>query len=271
MSDDYNVAIWPWSADNTVVQFNAAYGTKGQRDGEGFDSDWNSKNTIIQYNYSRDNDGGFLLICDDGSESPEDSAGNLGTIVRYNISQNDRTRGINIAGPVRDTHVYNNTFYVGEGRQTDLLLYSDWHGWPDRTYVENNIFSVQGSGRFSYALSRAPDGAYSTSAGWGPSKKNMFDSNIYFGNVRAIADDPHALAADPKFKAPGQGGLGRLSLSGYRLRLGSPAIHSGKPIESNGGKDFWGVAVPSCGGTDRGASQSDECSATRALLEQWPP
>jgi hypothetical protein len=65
-SEGYNVAIWAWSADNTLIQQNEAYGTKGQRDGEGFDSDWNSRNTMIQYNYSHDNDGGFLLICNEG-------------------------------------------------------------------------------------------------------------------------------------------------------------------------------------------------------------
>jgi len=46
-SAGYNVAIWPWSADNTIIQHNEAYGTRGQRDGEGFDSDWNSRNTVI--------------------------------------------------------------------------------------------------------------------------------------------------------------------------------------------------------------------------------
>jgi len=144
-SEGYNVAIWPWSADSTVVQFNEAYGTKGQRDGEGFDSDWNRRNTVIQYNYSHDNDGGFLLICDDGSQKPQDSAGNVGTIVRFNISQNDGTRGINIAGPVKDSTIYNNTFYVGRDCQVDLVVYSDWNGWAGDLYFYNNIFYVEGS------------------------------------------------------------------------------------------------------------------------------
>jgi len=266
-SEGYNVAIWPWSADNTIIQFNEAYGTHGQRDGEGFDSDWNSRNTIIQYNYSHDNDGGFLLICDDGGQDRRDSAGNIGTIVRYNISVNDRTRGINLAGPIRDSRIYNNTFYVGEGLAVDLLLYSDWHGWAEDTTVENNIFEVRGRAQFTYALSRAPDGAYTTAPGQGASRRNRFDSNVYFGGVASIADDRHALTADPKLIAPGEAdigqrpGLGLLSLSGYRLQPGSPAIHTGKAIESNGGRDFWGRPVPSCGGTDRGASQAQECSA----------
>jgi hypothetical protein len=257
-SEGYNVAIWPWSADNTVIQYNEAYDTKGQRDGEGFDSDWNSKNTIIQYNYSHDNDGGFLLICNDGSQAREVSAGNVGTIVRYNISENDRTRGINIAGPVKSTLIYNNTIFVGPERHADLLLYTDWGGWARDTYLENNIFCVRGSVQFSYGISRAADGAYATAEGFGQSENNVFDSNVYYGNV-AAAGDPHAVTANPEFVAPGSGGLGQATLSGYHLRPQSPARSTGKFIEKNGGRDFWGNQVPSCGKTDRGASQSNDC------------
>jgi len=259
-SEGYNVAIWPWSADNTVIQFNEAYGTKGQRDGEGFDSDWNSKNTIIQYNYSHDNDGGFLLICDDGNQKPEISAGNTGTIVRYNISVNDRTRGINLGGPVKNTLIYNNTIYVGKDRKVDLLVHSDWQGWASGTYFYNNIFYVVGEGRFSYAVSRADDGAYRTEPGFGLSKDNLFDSNIYYGNVGAPVD-PHSLTTDPKYVAPGTEGFGLPALSGYQLQPGSPALGTGKFMEKNGGKDFWGKPVPSCGKTDRGASQANDCVA----------
>jgi hypothetical protein len=257
-SEGYNVAIWAWSADNTLIQRNEAYGTKGQRDGEGFDSDWNSRNTIIQYNYSHDNDGGFLLICNEGGHKPEESAGNTGTVVRYNISQNDRTRGINLAGPVKDTLIYNNTIYVGPEHAVDLLLFSDWNGWTEGTALYNNIFYGAGTARFSYGLSRAADGAYTTAPGFGSSKENVFDANVYYG-VKAPADDAHALTADPQFIDAGHGGIGRQTLSGYRLQPKSLAKGSGKLIENNGGHDFWGSAVPSCNKTDRGVSQSDEC------------
>lgn len=66
-STDAAAGIWPWSSDNTVIQFNEVSGMKGTVDGQGFDSDWNCRNTLIQYNYSHDNDGGFLLICNDGT------------------------------------------------------------------------------------------------------------------------------------------------------------------------------------------------------------
>jgi hypothetical protein len=91
-------------------------------------------------------------------------------------------------------------------------------------------------------------------------KENVFDSNVFYG-VKAPADDPHALTADPRLIDPGQGGMGPHTLSGYRLQPKSPAKGSGKLVEHNGGHDFWGNAVPSCNKTDRGASQSDECGA----------
>lgn len=257
-SEGYNVAIWAWSADNTTIQFNEAYGTKGQRDGEGFDSDWNSRNTVIQYNYSHDNDGGFLLICNEGGHHPGENAGNTGTIIRYNISRNDRTRGIAIAGPVKNTLIYNNTVYTGQDRAVDMLLFADWNGWSEDTYLYNNIFYAAGPAQFSHGVSRASDGAYTTALGLEPSKNNTFDSNLYYG-LKPPADDVHALAADPKLVDASRGGVGRASISGYRLHPGSPAKASGKLIENGGGRDFWGNEVPSCNKTDRGAWQSDDC------------
>jgi hypothetical protein len=258
-SEGYNVAIWAWSADNTTIQYNEAYGTKGQRDGEGFDSDWNSRNTLIQYNYSHDNDGGFLLICNEGGHEASESVGNSGTVIRYNISWNDRTRGITLAGPITNSRIYNNTIYAGPDRTIDLLLFADWHGWPDGSYFYNNIFDALGSARFSYGISRASDGAYTTKAGYGPSNNNVFDSNLYYG-VATPAEDKNALTAAPRFVEPNEAGIGRLSPAGSRLQASSPARGNGKLIDENGGRDYWGKAVPSCGKIDRGASQADDCA-----------
>lgn len=257
-SEGYNVAIWAWSADHTVIQYNEAYLTHGFRDGEGFDSDWNSRNTVIQYNYSHDNDGGFLLICNEGGHSPEESVGNVGTIARYNISQNDRSRGINISGPVIQTQIYNNTIYTSKVRDVDLVLYSDWGGWASDTDFHNNVFYVSGTAKFSYSISRNTDGGYVTKPGFGESRNNIFDYNVYFGRVQS-PQDPHALTMDPMLVSPGTASEGRATLQGYEVRPGSPLINSAKTIPGNGGKDFWGAPVPSCGGTDRGAGEFDRC------------
>ena len=253
-SQDYNVGIWPWSADNTVIQFNEVYGTKGQHDAEGFDSDWNSRNTIIQYNYSHDNEGGFLLICNEGSQSPKDSVGNVGTIVRYNVSQNDHHRGIKLSGPVKNTLIYNNTIYVGKGEDVAVVLHTDWTGWASDTYFYNNIFYVEGKARFGYGVKGNEDGSYVSASGPGKSTSNVYDYNVYYGV--APADDPHALTANPLLLSPGHAATGRQTVEGYALRKGSPAIASGKMIENDGGRDFFGMTVPQCGGVDRGAMQT---------------
>ncbi len=261
-SQGYNIAIWSWSADNTLIQFNEAYGTKGQRDGEGFDSDWNSRNTVIQYNYSHDNEGGFLLICDDGGQRHEDSAGNLGSVVRYNISQNDHNRGITLSGPVKDTLVYNNTIYAGDAQPVDLVLFTDWSGWPENTSFVNNIFYSKGEARIGHALSRAENGHHTSAPGFGESRSNFFESNVYFGPI-AIKHlhDVSALTADPLFMVEGKGALGRESLAGYSLREDSSARKSGKLLQENGGLDFWGHSLDACTAIDRGAVQSSVCNA----------
>ena len=257
-SDGYNIAIWSWSADNTLIQYNEAYGTKGQRDGEGFDSDWNSKNTIIQYNYSHDNDGGFVLICNEGGHSSAENIGNVGTIVRYNISQNDRNRGVTLAGPVQDTLIYNNTFYVGEGRSSDVVLFTDWHGWPSKTGVYNNIFYAVGSAVIGHAVSRDNEGVHTSASGLGESRESEFDANVYFGKIVA-PQEARGLTIDPRFEAAGQGRTGRESLAGYALQTGSTAAGSGRSVADNGGKDFWGHSLEGCRAIDRGAIQSSKC------------
>lgn len=260
-SDGYNVGIWPWSADNTIVQYNEVYRTKGTRDSEGFDSDWNSRNTIIQYNYSHDNEGGFLLICNEGGDDPSESVGNSGTIVRYNVSQNDHHRGIHIAGPVTNTLIYNNTIYTPAGEKVEVVQQSDWKGWASDTQFYNNIFYVAGSGQFSHGVTKNSDGTYITAPGFGPSTNNVFDHNLYFGNI-SPPDDVHALRQDPLFAAPGKAGVGRATASTYRLLPHSPAIGAGKLVGQSTEEDFFGMLV-GCGGVDLGAIESDDCRTTR--------
>jgi hypothetical protein len=258
-SEGYNIAIWTWSADNSVIQYNEAYGTKGQRDGEGFDSDWNSRNTLIQYNYSHDNEGGFVLICNEGGLSGNDNAGNVGTIVRYNISQNDGHRGVTISGPVQDTLIYNNTIYIGAAQKSDVVLFTDWSGWSSNTAFLNNIFYVRGEARIGHAVSRdKTNGAHTSALGFGESQKNRFDSNVYFGQIKQ-PEDNHALTTDPMFISSGQGNLGRDSVRGYALQSDSKARESGVAIPQNGGKDYLGTAVEHCASVDRGAIQSSSC------------
>jgi len=237
-AEDYAAGIWPWSCDNTVIQFNEVSGMKGTKDGQGFDSDWNCQNTVIQYNYSHDNEGGFLLICNDGSSKPPGNAGNRGTVVRYNISQNDGARTFQISA-VEDTTIYNNAIYVGKDLDIPLLFYHSWGGWAKETRFYNNILYVDG--RVSYDF--------------GESTGNAFSNNVFFGNHEGPPADPGAIGSDPMLVQPGGGGDGLASLDGYKLRPGSPCIGAGLPIANSGGRDFWGNPVPTRAKPDIGAHQ----------------
>jgi len=160
---------------------------------------------------------------------------------------------------VKNTLIYNNTIYVGKGENVDLVLHTDWTGWATDTYFYNNIFYVEGTGRlFSYGISGNPDGSYVTARGPGKSSNTVFDYNVYYG-VEPL-NDPHELHGNPVMLNAGHAAAGRHTVSGYSLQHGSPAIDSGKAIESNGGRDFLGTPVPQCNGVDRGALESRKYS-----------
>lgn len=236
---DHAAGIWPWSCDNTLIQFNEVSHCKGTKDGQGFDSDWNCRNSLFQYNYSHDNDGGFMLICNNGTSKWPLNIGNTGTVIRYNISQNDKTRLFHISGPCRDIKIYNNTFYVGKGVKVPAFRYGNWGGgWPRNTLVANNIFYVDGQVRYEF----------------GGSKGNVFKNNVFFGRHVERPNDANAITADPKLISPGGGANGRKSLTGYKLGPGSRCLRAGEPMADNGGRDFWGNALPP-GPPDVGAHQ----------------
>jgi PKD repeat protein len=233
------VAIWPYEADDAVVQYNEAYLTMGTKDGQGFDIDGVQNRCITQYNYSHDNDGGFILLC----EEPGNACYyNDDAIVRYNISQNDGyARVFHLSGKVTDAQIYNNTIYVGAGTgDPNIFEFFKWKGTtPENTQLSNNIFYNLGTG--DYDLSDSPN--------------TVWDYNVFYGNHPAgEPDDPHKLTSDPKLVNPGSGGIGMDSVDGYQLQSDSPCRDSGVTIAGNGGQDYWGNTVPS-GATDRGAHE----------------
>ena len=239
-SGTYNVAIWVWECDDALIQYNEAYLTKSTLDGQGFDIDGMCRRTILQYNYSHDNEGGFILLCESGDPSPRRF--NDGSIVRYNISQNDGARIFQVGGKVTNAAIYNNVIFVGKG---DPLMV--WHNadgmWPDGIRYYNNIFVNLGEGGFDF----------------GESTNNEFDSNVFSGRHHASEpEDPHKLTDDPRFVAPGTGKLGLETVGGYRLQADSPCLDSGKVIPDHGGRDFWGNPVPSGAGPERGAYEAPQ-------------
>ncbi|NIM49680.1 MAG: hypothetical protein GTO22_10620, partial [Gemmatimonadales bacterium] len=236
---DWNVAIWVWEADDAVIQHNEAYLTRTTRDGQGFDIDGMTRRTVVQYNYSHDNEGGFILLCESGDPSPRRF--NDGSVVRYNISQNDRARIFQVGGKVTNARIYNNTVFIGEGAGDPLVVWHNQDGmWPDGTHYYNNVFVNHGRG--GYDLGR--------------STNTVFEHNLFHGNhPPGEPDDPYKVMDDPMLVSPGSGEMGRDSVGGYKLRPGSPCIDSGKTVADSGGRDYWGNPVPSGAGTDRGAHE----------------
>jgi len=176
----FNAGIWPWSTDNSLFQLNEASLTRTTKDGEGFDSDYNSQNTLFQYNYSHDNEGGFMLICTPVQRNPRDNLGNTGTVIRYNISRNDRSRTFHLSG-ADNTTVTHNAIYVGPDLDVQLLLFSNWNGWSTGAVFRENSFFVQGTARYGHEVKRAVDGTFTIEPGWGGAKDIIFDGNIYAG------------------------------------------------------------------------------------------
>jgi hypothetical protein len=248
--DDYAAGIWPWNCDNTLIQFNEVSGMKGKKDGQAFDSDGYCTNTVFQYNYSHDNDGGFMLIC--GRE-------NFGTVIRYNISQNDRERLFHFYDLINDARIYNNVFYVGKGTDVHLFLWTPGRsGWAADTHVYNNIFYVEGTGRNSYGTGKKKidDGVWHSKPGFGGAKNVVFRNNVMYGNFADVPEEWKALGYDPMLIAPGSAKEGFASVAGYQLRDGSRCIRAGVPVANNGGRDFWGNKVvegrnPSIGANEK--------------------
>jgi hypothetical protein len=236
--------IWPWSCDNTIIQHNEVSDHKAPWDGQGFDSDWNCRNTVIQYNYSHDNEGGFLLICNNGGRGMPQNVGNTGTVVRYNISVNDGLRSepthrgvfsptFHISGPCRDTRIYNNLVYINEkpAAQMDrtLVEMDNWGGpWPEDTVFWNNIFYTEEW----------------TSYENGKATGTKFERNLYFGEHRNRPERANAILADPKFIGSEPGATGRDSLKRFRLAPDSPCLGGGRVVTGSGNVDFFGTPLP---------------------------
>jgi len=225
---DYAAGIWPYASHNTIIQFNEVSHMHGVLDGMAYDSDGGCRNTIFQYNYSHDNDGGFLMVCGGSS--------NKGTIVRYNISQNDKHRLLYITGPVEDVEFYNNVIYLGEG----LDEYALWGGGDKPNFIfTNNILYFKGKGRYQKGMA-------------GIATKSIIN-NYFYGNHVDLPELPGNFYNDPGLKNPGTGGNGLGSLDGYRLISSSPAIGTALAYKNIGNRDFEGNKVPARGKPNIGA------------------
>ncbi len=157
-------ALWTVVCNDVVIQHNEVSHTQLPAeglDGEGYDIDISQKNVLLQYNFSHNNAGGFLLICD-VSDFHEDAAKTTHT-VRYNLSVNDKSSAFMVTNTVAKLDVYNNTIILS-GYITLFNPFGDIKNY----YFRNNIFHGKKAG-ILYAASSADF------------ENIVFDNNIYSG------------------------------------------------------------------------------------------
>jgi hypothetical protein len=233
--------------DDALVQFNEACFTRynpGDSDAAGFDSDYNSRRTVFQFNYSHDNEYGFILICSQGGRA---NGFNDGTIVRYNISQNDGGAIVRVSGTVTNARVHNNTIYVKAGITNPreaapprIILHKVWQGWSDGVAYLNNII-YNDSREAVYEL--------------GESRNNRFEGNLFFGvHPASEPADARKETADPRFSRVGGATDRATAAAVYALRPGSAAIGGGVVLSFAAPHDYASrpiVVRPD--GVDRGA------------------
>lgn len=238
-------AIWPWKCKDAVFQYNEAFDTYFNQDGQAWDAD-SGDGTLYQYNYSHNNGGGCIMFC-------------LGqayqNTFRYNISQNDLAGVIN-APSQPDAHIYNNVFYVKDG--VPFIRPGMTGGVMN---LENNIIY--------YAGDQARTENWTLNG-----TRASYSNNLYYNYANLPADDENAVnvaAGTPVFADPGKAPATangtanphhdptqETVFDGYKLAENSPAINAGKFITDNGGKDFYGNEVT--GTPDIGAYESASVS-----------
>jgi len=242
-------ASFPYNCDDALFQYNEAcytvYNTEADSwnnrkdaDAGGFDSDWKCKNTVIQYNYSHHNGYGGILICLSGGSA---TGFNDGTIVRYNIFDDNKHHIIRCSGPTTNTKIYNNVIFSGIENDSVMLLYhKSWGGYSDSTAYVNNIFYSGGKGNY---------------VDLGKSTRNIFKANTFYGSIASEPYDPQKSNKNPLFKGEIAPVSNWKNFLRFIPQLNSPVIDQGVPVEGHPGKDF--IGNPVIGEPDRGAFEVD--------------
>ncbi|MFG2139976.1 hypothetical protein [Streptomyces sp. NPDC048650] len=210
-SAGYNAGVWAWNSDRVRYQFNEVSGGHGTRDSMAYDIDGGNNGNVYQYNYSHDNEGGFLLICNgEGMTSDRNT-------VRYNLSLNDRNTAAPygvvsvVCAAATRTLVHNNT--IATGAPHTAMVSSNG---PGGVTFRNNVLA----------------GAEAGSPISDP--HNVYDHNLYARIPHLPDGDTAGVGADPRFVAPGD----------LRLRADSPALGAGVRVPDSGARDFYGNPVP---------------------------
>ncbi len=210
------VGIWAWNADEVTIQFCIAHHNKSPGwDGGGFDFDGGVTNSVMQYNLSYENVGPGYFLCQYPTAPVWKN-----NVVRYNISVNDGMR-------------FRNNIFVS----TQELIKGD----SSRARFEGNCYWSIGEVPFS-------------SEGHGSIEEwaEATGQEMSRGELLGLALDPLLTGVGDELSIKPED---LAELAAYRLSPDSPCVGAGIPIPDNGGRDFWGNALPEKEGLSVGACQ----------------
>ncbi|MEU1121588.1 MULTISPECIES: right-handed parallel beta-helix repeat-containing protein [unclassified Streptomyces] len=223
-SAGYNAGVWAWESEDALYQYNEVTGGHGTRDSMAYDIDGGNVRNVYRYNYSHDNEGGFLLVCN-GEGKVSD-----GNRVHDNISVNDRNTAAPygvisvVCGATTDTQVYRNTVVTD---RADTALVSN--NGPTGVTFRDNVF-----------VGAAPGAASPTGSPTGSPIKDTvstYENNLYRNTAQPR--DPKAVDADPLFVAAHP-----TRPDDVRLRPGSPARGAGAGTVDGTRYDYFGHRIP---------------------------
>lgn len=217
-STGYNAGVWAWDSDDVLYQYNEVTGGHGTQDSMAYDIDGGNNRNVYRYNYSHDNEGGFLLVCNAAGMV---SSGNR---VHDNISVNDRNTASPygvvsvVCGASTDTRVYRNTLVTN---RSDTALVSD--DGPTGVTFEDNIF-VGATGQGSPFRDTA----------------STYRNNLYWHTDQPR--DATGVRADPLLRSTQPG-----TPDDVRLKDGSPARGAGSAKaggDDGTAYDYFGNPIP---------------------------
>lgn len=229
-----NVALWSMNCTGALVQYNevAFTGREFGGDGEAFDIDQCNIDNVYQYNFSHDNAGGFILVCN-GCNNKESLYNN---IVRNNLSINDATRPddavFNISGPMHHIYFVNNTIYTSHKHRYRLFQVCDYMqiGLPQDILFANNLFYAEHTNNFN---------------NFEAAGMMTFDSNVFY-NFHHLPDwenivDKNIYSVHPVLFFDGEFPFTRAEAKSFRPTWYSPLLRMGKHFEQCADKDFLGL------------------------------
>jgi hypothetical protein len=267
------VGIWAYNAQRVTIQHNESYANHALlQDGDGFDLDVGVTDSVLQYNYSHDNDGAGLILCQTGAVPWNNN------VVRYNVTINDARKqkmgsitwcSFGGGAGMKNSFVYGNTVVNAYGPALNPAMEagSTGHVVFNNVFVTSNgkpLIWVWGTGKTAGLMTFAGNLYWTTGGAPTFEGSTSLDAwrkatgqELVSGKATGLWADPLLSTYEPACATAG--GTPASPLAPLRLSPTSPAIDAGLApslfVTATGGKDFWGTPTPQGSGWDLGAEE----------------